>query len=269
MPARDNGVMAQVGNDRSVKLHTGRSIPILGFGTFQLKGSDAYDAVRFALETGYRHLDTATGYGNEVEVGRAIRDSGVPREEIYVTTKLPPDNAGRERSTIEASLRDLGLDQVDMWLIHWPPGGGPGVETWRAFLELRQEGKARDVGVSNYSPQQIETLIEATGEAPAMNQIRWSPAIYDGSRLEHSRRHGVVLEGYSPFRASDLEDPVIGEIAAAHGVSVPQVILRWHIDTGVVVIPKSATPERIRSNFDVFGFQLTGEEVARLNGLGS
>ncbi|MBO0708944.1 MAG: aldo/keto reductase [Candidatus Dormibacteraeota bacterium] len=260
--------MAQVGNDSSVTFHTGRSIPILGFGTWQLRGREAYDAVRFALETGYRHIDTATGYGNEVEVGRAIRDSGVPREEIFVTTKLPPDNAGRERGTIEASLRDLGLDQVDMWLIHWPPSGGPGVKTWRAFLELREEGKARDVGVSNYSPDQIETLIEATGEAPAMNQIRWSPAIYDGPRLEHSRRHRVVLEGYSPFRASDLEEPVIAEIAAAHGVSAPQVILRWHIDTGVVVIPKSASPERIRQNFDVFGFRLTDEEVSRLNALG-
>ena len=261
--------MAQVGNDRSVKLHTGRSIPILGFGTWQLRGRGAYDAVRAALETGYRHIDTATGYGNEVEVGRAIRESGVPREQIFVTTKLPAENAGRERRTIEASLRDLGLDQVDMWLIHWPPDGGPGVKTWRAFLELREEGKARDVGVSNYSPDQIETLINDSGEAPAMNQIRWSPAIYDGPRLEHSRRHGVVLEGYSPFRASDLADPVIGEIAKAHGVNAAQVILRWHIDTGVVVIPKSATPERIRQNFDVFGFRLTDHEVSRLNELGS
>ncbi|MBO0703351.1 MAG: aldo/keto reductase [Candidatus Dormibacteraeota bacterium] len=261
--------MAEVGNDSLVALHTGRSVPILGFGTFQLEGAEAYDAVRCALETGYRHIDTATGYHNEKEVGRAIHDSGVPRDEIFVTTKLPPENAGRERATLEASLRDLGLDQVDMWLIHWPPAGGPGVDTWRAFLQLREEGKARDIGVSNYSPAQIETLIEATGEAPAMNQIRWSPAIYDAARLEHSRRHGVVLEGYSPFRASDLDDPVIGEIAAAHGVSAPQVILRWHLDTGVVVIPKSANPDRIRRNFDVFGFRLSEDEVARLNALGS
>lgn len=269
MTARDNGPMAQVGKDHTVALHTGRSIPMLGFGTWQLRGRGAYDAIRTALESGYRHLDTATGYGNEVEVGRAIRDSGVPREEIYVTTKLPPENAGRERQTIEASLRNLGLDQLDMWLIHWPPDGGPGVQTWRALLDLREEGKTRDVGVSNYSPAQIETLIEATGEAPAMNQIRWSPALYDGPRLEHSRAHGVVLEGYSPFRASDLHDPVLGEIAAAHGVSAPQVILRWHLDTGVVVIPKSANPERIRANFDVFGFQLTDGEISRLNALGS
>jgi 2,5-diketo-D-gluconate reductase A len=261
--------MAQVGNDRFVALHTGRSIPILGFGTWQLRGRGAYDAVRLALEAGYRHLDTATTYGNETEVGRAIRDSGVAREAIFVTTKLPPDNAGRERETIEASLRNLGLDQVDLWLIHWPPSGGPGIETWRAFLELRDEGKTRDVGVSNYSPAQIEALIGAAGEAPVVNQIRWSPAIYDGPRLEHSRRHGIVLEGYSPFRASDLKDPVIGEIAAAHGVTPARVILRWHLDTGVVVIPKSATPDRIRQNFDIFGFRLTEDEVARLDALGA
>jgi 2,5-diketo-D-gluconate reductase A len=261
--------MAQIGDDRSVALHTGRSIPILGFGTWQLRGRGAYDAVRLALEDGYRHVDTATGYGNESEVGQAIRDSGVPREEIFVTTKLPPENAGRERSTIEASLRDLKLDQVDLWLIHWPPSGGSGADTWRALLQLREEGKARDVGVSNYSPAQIEALVDAAGEAPALNQIRWSPAIYDGPRLEHSRRHGVVLEGYSPFRASDLRDPVIAEIAAAHGVTPAQVILRWHVDTGVVVIPKSATPDRIRQNFDIFGFRLTEDEVSRLNSLGS
>lgn len=260
--------MAQVGDDRSVALHTGRSIPILGFGTWQLRGRGAYEAVRLALEAGYRHLDTATAYGNEAEVGQAIRDSGLPREEIFVTTKLPSENAGRERSTIEASLRHLGLDQVDLWLIHWPPSGGAGVDTWRALLQLRNEGKARDVGVSNYSPGQIATLIDA-GEAPALNQIRWSPAIYDGPRLEHSRQHGVVLEGYSPFRASDLKDPAIADIAAAHGVTPAQVILRWHVDTGVVVIPKSATPERIRQNFDIFGFRLTEDEVSRLSPLKS
>lgn len=259
--------MAEDSTGRSLQLRTGRSIPVLGLGTFQMRGREAYQAVRAALEIGYRHLDTATGYRNQQEVGRAIKDSGVPREDVYVTTKLPPENAGRERETVEESLRQLGLDQLDLWLIHWPPGG-PGVETWRAFLELRAEGKTRDIGVSNYSPTQVEALVQATGEAPAVNQIRWSPAIYDGPRLEHSRRHGVVLEGYSPFRASDLGDPAIGEVAAAHGVTPAQVILRWHLDTDVVAIPKSVRPERLRENFDVFGFRLTPGEVARLNALG-
>jgi diketogulonate reductase-like aldo/keto reductase len=260
--------MAEATNDRALTLNTGRSIPILGFGTWQLSGREAYESVRLALEVGYRHLDTATGYRNEAEVGRAVRESGVPREEIFVTTKLPPDNAGRERQTITASLRELGLDHVDLWLIHWPPNGQAGVDTWRAFGELQREGKATDIGVSNYSPTQVEALIGATGQAPAVNQIRWSPAIYDAARLAHSRRHDVVLEGYSPFNASDLDDPVIDEIAKAHGVTPSQVILRWHVDTGVVVIPRSSRPERIRANFDVFGFSLTPDEVERLNGLG-
>ncbi|MGH7911229.1 MAG: aldo/keto reductase [Candidatus Dormibacteraceae bacterium] len=261
--------MTDVRNDRTVTLHTGRSIPILGFGTWQLRGAEAREAVGYALQVGYRHLDTATSYRNEAEVGRAIRDSGVPREQVFVTTKLPPENAGRERETLEASLRNLGLDRVDLWLIHWPPSDGLGVETWRALLELRQAGLATDVGVSNFSPAQIDALISVTGEAPAVNQIRWSPALFDRPRLEHSRRHGVVLEGYSPFKASDLHDPVLGEIAAAHGVTPAQVILRWHVDTGVVAIPKAAHRERIAANFDVFGFRLTAGEVARLDALRS
>lgn len=249
-------------------LHTGRSIPILGLGTWQMTGEEAYRSVRIALETGYRHLDTATGYRNEAEVGRAIKDSGVPREEIFVTTKLPPENAGRERATIEESLRQLGLDHVDLWLIHWPPNEHASPATWQTLLDLRSDGKATDVGVSNYSADQIDTLIEITGEAPAVNQIRWSPAIYDRLRLQHSRQRGVVLEGYSPFQASDLEDPTIAAIAEVHHVTPPQVILRWHVDTGVVVIPKSVTPARIQANFDIFSFSLSDDEVARLNALG-
>jgi diketogulonate reductase-like aldo/keto reductase len=259
--------MTEATNHRMLPLHTDRQIAILGFGTWQLEGSQAYEAVRHALDVGYRHLDTATTYGNESEVGRAVRESGVPKDEIFVTTKLPPDHAGRERETIEQSLRRLGLDHVDLWLIHWPPRGEASPETWRVLLELRDEGRATDVGVSNYSPAQIETLISETGEAPTVNQVRWSPAIYDERVLRHSREQGVVLEGYSPFRASDLRDPVIVSIANSHGVSPTQVILRWHLETGVVVIPKSAHPQRIAENFDVFGFSLTKEEVARLNGL--
>ena len=260
--------MGEAETDHSLQLHTGRTIPILGLGTSPMRGRQAYDAVRSALEAGYRLIDTATSYRNQEEVGRAIRDSGVARDEIFVTTKVPGENAGRERPTLEESLAQLGMDHVDLWLIHSPPGGGPGVEMWRALLKLREEGKARDVGVSNYKPAQIEALIDATGEPPAVNQIRWSPALYDAARLEHSRRYGVVLEGYSPLKASDLADPMIGEVAASHGVTPAQVILRWHLDTGVVAIPKSARPERLRENFDVFGFRLNPEEVARLNGLG-
>jgi 2,5-diketo-D-gluconate reductase A len=261
--------MGEAETDHSLQLRTGRSIPILGLGTSPMRGREAYDAIRFALEAGYRLIDTATSYRNQEEVGRAIRDSGLAREEIFITTKVPGENAGRERPTLEDSLAQLGMDHVDLWLIHSPPGGSPGVEMWRALLQLREEGKARDVGVSNYSPVQVEALIDATGEAPVVNQIRWSPALYDGARLQHSRQHDVVLEGYSPLNASDLADPVIGEVAAAHGATPAQVILRWHVDTGVVTIPKSARPERLRENLDVFGFRLSPEEVGRLNGLGA
>jgi 2,5-diketo-D-gluconate reductase A len=242
-------------------------MPLLGFGTWQLRGQEAYDAVRDALRIGYRHLDTATAYGNETQVGRALRESDVAREDVFVTTKLPPDHAGRERETIEASLRDLGTDYVDLWLIHWPPNGVASPETWRELLTLQSEGKARAVGVSNYSPEQVDELIEATGEAPAVNQIRWSPAIYDPGRLAHSRERGVALEGYSPFRASNLDDPTLREIAAAHGVTPGQVVLRWHVEHGVVVIPKSARRERIEENSDIFGFRLDDAEVRRIDAL--
>lgn len=260
---------AAIGDGRVLPLRGGGAIPVLGFGTWRLRGGEAYDAVRTALDVGYRHVDTATMYQNEQQVGRALRDSGVPREEVFVTTKLPPERAGRERETIKQSLRELGVDRVDLWLVHWPPGGSAAPRTWEQFLAAQQAGLTVDIGVSNYSPAQVDELIDATGVAPAVNQIRWSPALYDEQRLRHSRDRGVVLEGYSPFRASQLDDAVLLEIAEAHGVTAPQVILRWHIDTDVVAIPKSAHPERIRANFAVWDFALTPDEIARINTLGT
>jgi 2,5-diketo-D-gluconate reductase A len=251
----------------ALPLTSGGRIPILGLGTWQLSGAEAYETVRTALDLGYRHLDTATMYGNEAEIGSALADSGVPREDVFVTTKLPAEAVGREQETLEASLRAVGTDYVDLWLIHWPPNGDAAVPTWEAFLELRRSGAARDVGVSNYGPELIDELIAATAVAPAVNQVKWSPVRYDAARLAHSRERGVVLEGYSPFRAGRLDDPVLEEIAALHGVSTAQVVLRWHVEHGVVVIPKSARPERLASNLDVFGFSLSAEEVARIDGL--
>ena len=242
-------------------------MPLLGFGTWQLQGQAAYDAVRLALEAGYRHLDTATIYHNENEVGRALRGSGVPRQEVFVTTKIPPREAGRERKVLAASLTALGVDQLDLWLIHWPSGAGADLGMWQALLAAVEDGSTRDVGVSNYSPAQIDELMTQTGRAPAVNQIRWSPALFDRARLAHSRERGVALAGYSPFRASDLSNPVLAEVAAAHGVTPAQVVLRWHLDHRVVVIPKSATPERIAANFDVFGFSLSDQEMARIDAL--
>jgi diketogulonate reductase-like aldo/keto reductase len=242
-------------------------MPLLGFGTWQARGREGYDAVRCALDTGYRHLDTATFYRNEDEVGRAVRDSGVPRSEIFITTKLPPGNAGRERATIAASLRDLGTDYVDLWLIHWPSGGRAMPETWRQLLAIREDGMARAVGVSNYGIGQLDELIAATGEAPAVNQIPWSPSQHDAKLLAASRERGVVVEGYSPFKNTNLRHPVLLEVAAAHEATAAQVVLRWHVQHGVVVIPKSVTPTRIAENFDILGFSLTDEEMARIDGL--
>jgi 2,5-diketo-D-gluconate reductase A len=261
--------MSQSHDDWSVKLAGDVRMPLLGFGTWQLTGRPAYEGVKHALAVGYRHLDTATMYENENEVGRALRDSGVPREEVFVTTKLPPGRANRARRTIEASLRALGLDQVDLWLIHWPPGGDARPDVWRELLDIRDEGLTRAVGVSNYSTDQLDELSGATGEAPAVNQIRWSPSLYDAATVREHRERGVVLEGYSPFRAGNLRDPALAEIASAHGVTPAQVVLRWHLEHGVVVIPKSARPERIEGNFDVFGFSLSEDEVARIDALGS
>jgi 2,5-diketo-D-gluconate reductase A len=253
--------------DRSVVLTGSVVMPLVGFGTWQVRGRHGYDALRRALDVGYRLIDTATMYGNEAEVGRAVRDSGLPREAVFITTKLPPDRVGRERETLARSLEALQMEYVDLWLVHWPPRGQARPDTWRRLLEARDEGLARAVGVSNYSTAQIDELIAATSEAPAVNQIPWSPIRYDAQRMAESRKRGVALEGYSPLKGMDLSTRVLAEIARAHGVTPAQVVLRWHVDHGIVVIPKSARPERIASNFDIFGFSLSPDEIARIDAL--
>ncbi|MBM2621427.1 aldo/keto reductase [Actinoplanes sp. LDG1-06] len=243
-------------------------MPLLGFGTWQLRGESAYQAVRDALEAGYRHIDTATMYGNEAEVGRALKDSGVPRDEVFVTTKLPPERAGQERATIEASLRALGLAAVDLWLIHWPPSRGRSVRVWREFVQARDQGLTRAIGVSNFGADEIDELSAETGERPAVNQIRFGPSLYDPAIVAAHRERGVVLEGYSPFKTTNLHDPVLTGVAATHGVDPARVVLRWHIQHEFVVIPKSATPERIARNADIDGFVLTPAEMEAINSLG-
>jgi 2,5-diketo-D-gluconate reductase A len=250
-----------------VDLGAGVTMPMVGFGTWQLTSRRAYEAITYALEFGYRHIDTATMYRNESEVGRAIRDSGLDRGEVFVTTKLQPRDADRARATLGDSLRALRTPYVDLWLVHWPPRGRALVPLWREFLALRGEGLCRSVGVSNYSIAQIDELIAATGERPAVNQIPWSPAQYDPALLAAHADRGVHVEGYSPLKGTRLGDRTLAEIAARHGVTPAQVILRWHLELGITVIPKSARPERMRSNLDLFGFSLTPEEMARLNQL--
>ncbi|HSR23260.1 MAG TPA: aldo/keto reductase [Candidatus Eisenbacteria bacterium] len=254
--------------DASVRLAGGGRVPLLGLGTWQLRGDTARRAVGWALEAGYRLLDTATAYGNEAEVGAAVRESGLPRESVFVTTKMPPENAGQERATLERSLEALGLAYVDLWLVHWPPGGTAGVGSWRAFVQAREQGLAHAIGVSNYSPAQIDELTAATGVTPAVNQVRWSPFLHRPATVEAHRERRVVLEGYSPFRAGRLDHPVIADVARRHGADRAQVVVRWHLQHGIVVIPKSARRERIRANADVAGLELTPDEMQALDALG-
>ena len=243
-------------------------MPMVGFGTWQLRGRSAYQSVLTALRDGYRHVDTATMYANEAEVARAVRDSGLQRGDVFLTTKLRSGDSGQPREALTASLRALGTDHVDLWLVHWPPRASVLVPVWRQLLALRDEGLARAVGVSNYSLAQVDELIAATGEPPAVNQIPWSPRDHDPRVLSGLRERGVVLEGYSPLKGTNLSGRALAEIAAAHGVTPAQVVLRWHLEHEIVVIPKSANPDRIAANLDLLRFRLDPAEVARIDGLG-
>lgn len=248
-------------------LRPGVEIPLLGIGTWQASDDEAYRAVRTALDLGYRHIDTATGYGNEEQVGRAVADSGIDRDQIFLTTKLPPERVDEAAQVLEESLLKLGTDHLDLWLVHWPPNKEARPDVWTNVVAAQQEGKARAIGVSNYSPAQIDELTQATGVTPAINQIPWSPSDFDADLVAAHRDRDVVLEGYSPFKRTNLDDEVLAGIAQEHGVTPAQVVLRWHLDTGVVVIPKSVTPDRIAANLDVTGFSLTDDQVAQVSAL--
>jgi diketogulonate reductase-like aldo/keto reductase len=241
-------------------------LPMVGFGTWQLSGRRAYEPVRYALEVGYRHIDTATMYRNEREVGQALRDSGLDRGEVFITTKLLPSDASRPREALDASLRALGTDYVDLWLVHWPPRRQVLVPLWRELLALRDESRCRAVGVSNYDLGQIDQLIQATQERPAVNQLPWSPSRHNPALLAAHTERGVAVEGYSPLKNTRLRDRALAEVAARYDVTPAQVVLRWHLEHGITVIPRSARPDHIRANFDLFGFSLTPEETARLAG---
>jgi 2,5-diketo-D-gluconate reductase A len=257
---------------KAVTLRRGAAVPIVGFGTWQIKGRAARDAASIALEVGYRHLDTATVYGNEREIGRALADSALARSEVFITTKLPGNSTGVRR-TIEQSLSDLGVDSVDLWLIHWPPAqsyeqtSNRSGELFQQMLTLRDEGLAGAVGVSNYSIDEIDQLIGTVGEAPEVNQIPWGPYRHNPSLRRQLETRGVCLEGYSPLQTSRLDDPAIVAIAARHGVSAAQVVLRWHVQHGIVVIPKSTHRSRIRENFEIMSVVLDAGEMRTLDEL--
>jgi 2,5-diketo-D-gluconate reductase A len=253
----------------TVTLSKGAAMPLLGLGTWQSDGGEAYEAVRRALDVGYRHVDTATMYRNERQVGQAIRESDVARDDVFVTTKLPPQDADRADEVITASLRAMELEYVDLWLIHWPPRDGASPKTWQRLISARERGLAREVGVSNYSIEQLDELEQATGERPAVNQIEWGPELFDADTLAAHERRGVVLEGYSPFKTTDLRDPVLRSIGEAHGRSPAQIVLRWHLQHHIVAIPKSTNPDRIAENFDVLDFDLTDDEMSAIDGMGA
>jgi 2,5-diketo-D-gluconate reductase A len=265
----DNGHMTSPGEVPAVALRGGGQLPMIGFGTWKLRADNAREAVRAALAAGYRHLDTATMYANEDEVGEALADSGLERYEVFVTTKIRPSDAGRARKVLQASLRALRTDYLDLWLVHWPPPRTvDSRQLWNEVLEVQADGYVRDVGVSNYSLPQLDDLTKSSGQTPAVNQIDWGPTFYDPTVLAGHAERRIAVEGYSPLKNTDLDDPVLAKIAAAHGVSTAQVVLRWHLEHGITVIPKSARPERIAANFDLLGFSLTAAEIAAIDKMG-
>jgi 2,5-diketo-D-gluconate reductase A len=253
-----------------VELLDGNSIPQLGLGTWPLDDDEVQVAIAAALDSGYRLIDSATRYDNERGVGRAVAESDVPREEIVVTTKLPGADHGYEAALrgFEESRRRLGLDYVDLYLIHWPlPSVGRFVDTWRAFVHLREEGLVRSIGVSNFTPDQIEQIVEATGVWPAINQIELHPEFAQPRLREWHAAHGVAIESWRPLGRGVLDRPAIERIAAAHGRTPAQVVLRWHIQLGLIAIPKSGHPERIAQNIAIFDFELSEAELAEIASL--
>jgi 2,5-diketo-D-gluconate reductase A len=254
-----------------IALNDDNAIPQLGFGVFQIPLQETTDAVLHALKTGYRLIDTAEAYENEQGVGDALARSGVGREDVFVTTKLWNSHQGREQAqpTLERSLSRLGLDYVDLYLIHWPvPSQGRYVETWQALCDLRAEGKARSIGVSNFQVEHLERIIDASEVVPAVNQIELHPRLQQDELRSFHAEHGIHTEAWSPLgQGSVLEEPVVAEIAQARGRTPAQGILRWHLQLGNIVIPKSVTPSRIEENFDVFDFELDEQEMEAIGQL--
>ena len=254
-----------------IALNDGARIPQVGLGVWQTPNDEAAPAVKAALSAGYRHVDTAAVYENEEGVGEGIRQSGIDRSEIYLTTKLWNTEQGYEQTlkAFDASLKRLGTDYVDLYLIHWPSAHrGLFVDTWKAFVKLREEGRAKSIGVSNFYPEHIEKIIAETGVTPVINQIELHPDFQQREARAFHEKHGIATQSWSPLgQGKLLGHPAIADIAAKLGRTPAQVIIRWHIDNGLVVIPKSVTPSRISENFKVFDFKLSAEDLDTLNGL--
>ncbi|MEU8897976.1 aldo/keto reductase [Nocardia sp. NPDC048505] len=255
----------------SIILNDGNVIPQLGFGVFQVPSDEVTDVVANALRAGYRSIDTAAIYANEEGTGRAIRDSGLPRDEVYVTTKLWNSEQGYDSTlrAFDASMEKLGLDYLDLYLIHWPVEvAGKFVDTFRAFQALKTQGRIRSIGVSNFTVPQLERLIAETGETPAVNQVELHPRLQQRELREFHAANAIATEAWSPLGQGTLLDhPTIVAIADELGRTPAQVIIRWHLQRGTIVIPKSVTPERIVSNFDVFGFELNEGQLSAIDSM--
>jgi 2,5-diketo-D-gluconate reductase A len=257
----------------TITLNDGNAIPQIGLGVWRTEAEVAPKAVKAAIEAGYRHIDTAAAYQNEGGVGEGIRAAGVDRADIFVTTKLWNDAQGYD-STLKAfddSMKRLQLDTLDLYLIHWPaPKKGLYVDTWRAFVKLKEEGRIRSIGVSNFEREHLDRIIGETGVTPVINQIELHPRFQQQAMRRHHAELGIATESWSPLgQGGLLSDPVIGQIAQKHAKTPAQIIIRWHIDNGLVVIPKSVTPNRIIENVDVFGFKLDADDLSKMAALDS
>ena len=256
----------------TIRLNDGKAIPQIGFGTSPLNDRAVVPAVLAAIEAGYRHIDTAYRYNNEKGVGQGIRESGIPREDLFVTTKLDGPFQGDDRAIagLEESLRRLGMDYVDLLLIHWPlPQRDQYVSTWKTFEQLLAEGKTRSIGLSNFKPAHIERLLAETSIHPAVNQIQLNPRITRPEQRAYDTEQGIVTEAWSPLGAGNdlLQEPALVTLAEKYGKTPAQVVLRWHIELGVVAIPRSGNSRRIAENIEIFDFALTADEVAAISAL--
>ena len=255
----------------SITFNDGLTIPQVGLGVWQTPNDVAVDAVRTALAAGYRHIDTAAGYQNEEGVGKGLKASGLAREEVFITTKVRNEDQGYDTAlaAVANSLKLLDTDYLDLCLIHWPsPWRGKYVETWQALVDLKRQGKIRSIGVSNFEAEHLDAIIAASGETPVLNQIELHPQFQQTKMRAVNAERGIATESWSPLgQGKLLEDEAIAAIAEKHGRKPAQVIIRWHIENGLIVIPKSVTASRIIDNFDVFGFSLDADDMAKIAAL--
>ncbi|MES2964383.1 MAG: aldo/keto reductase [Bdellovibrionota bacterium] len=262
--------MAKLDSKSRIKMNDGRSIPILGLGVYQSRpGKTTVDAVRAALELGYRHVDTASMYGNEADVGRAVRECGIPRKDVFVTTKLWNDDHGYDEAmrAFDSSVIELGLEYVDLYLIHWPVPKLR-LDSWRAMKEIAKSGRAKSIGVSNYTIKHLEELADRLGDVPAVNQVEFSPFLFQRDLLDYCAEKKIVIEAYSPLtRGKRLKDRRVAKVAESLGKSPAQVLLRWCLEKGLVVLPKSTHRERIEENGEIFDFEMSEGDLAVLDDL--